>query len=1637
MKKPRFHKNLLIILLSLILLTVAAVAVSAVPEVIFSYSHTSRVISTVIADFDGDGSGDVAFAGGTDMRARVAGSDGVLFYTSDPASGNELLDVDRLEVNGDGFDDLLVLSDYALATFDVKSGSPFILYQISAPSAKFWRNVSYIVTDDVNGDLQPDIIVTRYREGQDIHRVDVINASLGSLLVVSGWADYYPTALASGDINSDGLDEIFVGVSAGKVSCLEYQTSSGTLVSRFNENVLSLRVPSHIRLSNDIDGNGFKELVIATGLTTPGITNGIEIRDTSEGARLDYLFPADCGPIVSFEVADLNNDGTLEAVAGTDAFVDSSGTTITNYAVRIFSVTDPIQQVAVSTTLTGPVFVRVSDFDGDGTLEVAAVHTNYINLYNFDGTSLVQEETTQILNQAVTTDIALSVGRLNRDSVPDLAAGEVDGTVQGITFYQTPPLPQQLWIENRETTADIEQGTADAVFEILKLRSDQDTTVTSIRFKYLGNLQSRYISDLRLFYDSDGDGVFSSLDTTLATSTVSTDYVVFNLTLPVRTTTETLFLVGNVQSEAPVGQKFSFALETTADVNSYPVPPAGSAFPLYSTRHRVVDITAPETYYEPTISSPDGQNGWYRSFISIYLYTDEPGIIYYRFNDDDFAVYNGPYTCPPGINTLQYYSVDLYGNRSPTQTVTIKYDVTAPEVPAGLQAQAENARTVRLVWRPSIDKQPGSGLAYYEIYRDGVKIGTVMAGTNTYSDLSVLPNHTYSYCVRAVDAAGNISAECEEVKVKTPPESISLPVVSVTSQADSNLITWTSISSTLVAGIDIYRSGVNSGSSDYVRLNTVSLPSTATFYEDLLSDAEKGGKYYYFLSFKDDSGNLLANTPPLTTTFISVSESVDSSGAVVASSDGAVSVDIPAGALSSPELISIQTTSTTVPADVTLLSDLYQCGPSGLSFARAATVTLSFTGAAAVSTDLVRVGVNDGTGWNLVVPQEINLTDSTVSVVINHFSVFGVFYLGTDIDIEPPAIEYARSASPSKLFLTFDEFIDTSSVAAAVFEVSETTVTTAYPFKDGKTVVIETVYIEPTTEHTVTVTGIRDLAGNLIVDDGVSNVATFTVASPPHGKYLDDTNKCSLCHSVHMARNQKLLVKKSATEVCYICHDTGGSGSKYAVQQDFENPAAASVHHSREGDTGVYCVDCHSPHRDPLGVPRLLKAKGPQATTQTTATTAESFCFACHGTDGTLPYYMQIKESSYTTGIHYAALPGPSSGSGVTCMHCHESHASLMPTLMRGGTEEEACIACHRSGGVSPESGQPISAPDVYTSLLNAPDATAGVPGFEPTRTVWFKHPTLEYTGRHTLMEMFDATLSAQSQSTTETRHAECEDCHNPHYAGKTIYRQAPAAPPSITGAAGVQVSYPYGTTEPVFTFIPYGSITFEYELCFRCHSSYAKAWYGQDLAMVMSPYNGSYHPVLAPGKNDTTAVANSLIGLSPTSQILCSDCHFSAVETDPRGPHGSSYPFILARNYLFEIKETTISDDYDRSQFELCYQCHSSLPFEDKTGLERTDTNFIFHGTHLRNLYNNPAGNTVDGGIRTPGAGKGNAICRECHYNQHGTTGPRLVEFAPNVLGPNGEVGGAQFSPRTEPGNGYCLLTCHGRVHDENNSLY
>jgi len=80
-------------------------------------------------------------------------------------------------------------------------------------------------------------------------------------------------------------------------------------------------------------------------------------------------------------------------------------------------------------------------------------------------------------------------------------------------------------------------------------------------------------------------------------------------------------------------------------------------------------------------------------------------------------------------------------------------DTQAPTIPGNLTAQNITDTSADLVWDPSMDNM---GVAQYLIFMDGTQVGTSV--TNTYHLDNLQPETTYEICVKAQDAAGNLSA---------------------------------------------------------------------------------------------------------------------------------------------------------------------------------------------------------------------------------------------------------------------------------------------------------------------------------------------------------------------------------------------------------------------------------------------------------------------------------------------------------------------------------------------------------------------------------------------------------------------------------------------------------------------------------------------------------------------------------------------------------------------------------------------------------------------------------------------------------------------------------------------------------------
>lgn len=119
------------------------------------------------------------------------------------------------------------------------------------------------------------------------------------------------------------------------------------------------------------------------------------------------------------------------------------------------------------------------------------------------------------------------------------------------------------------------------------------------------------------------------------------------------------------------------------------------------------------------------------------------------------------------INTHAYYD-------TPVTVRTL--EAVAPVWPEGSSLTASDISSfgATLVWTAATDN---TGVASYEIYNGNSRMATIPADTLSYDLFGILPDKTYTFTIKAVDAAGNIStAGNPTVTVTTPPITIT-PIV--------------------------------------------------------------------------------------------------------------------------------------------------------------------------------------------------------------------------------------------------------------------------------------------------------------------------------------------------------------------------------------------------------------------------------------------------------------------------------------------------------------------------------------------------------------------------------------------------------------------------------------------------------------------------------------------------------------------------------------------------------------------------------------------------------------------------------------------------------------------------------------------
>ncbi|HEX7706468.1 MAG TPA: cytochrome c3 family protein [Thermoanaerobaculia bacterium] len=408
------------------------------------------------------------------------------------------------------------------------------------------------------------------------------------------------------------------------------------------------------------------------------------------------------------------------------------------------------------------------------------------------------------------------------------------------------------------------------------------------------------------------------------------------------------------------------------------------------------------------------------------------------------------------------------------------------------------------------------------------------------------------------------------------------------------------------------------------------------------------------------------------------------------------------------------------------------------------------------------------------------------------------------------------------------------------------------------------------------------------------------------------------------------------------------------------------------------CAQCHENHGSRNGIPNagpfdVLLFRGNDA----------HLCYECHQSSGAEKVYhgSVIWSDSSHSRSPMAYWPGPvpaarkPSDAG-KCVNCHDPHGAddatgTIPSMLHL-REQTLCLGCHTG----------VQASDVKSDFSKP-----------------YRHP-IAFSQRHSAAEASIQDPAHFAGGATNQRHAECADCHNAHVATSDLW--PPAAPEASQrnfGVARVAVVNQAAGQLPTYVWRGAEDIAqpLEYELCFKCHSSWTTLPNGSpDLAQLTNPNNPSYHPIQAEGKNRNIDPMAFSDGWSWDRRVFCSDCHGSD-EDGRRGPHGSMHRSLLKRPY------PTASAPAPTTASDLCFSCHRHEVYADPTASTATQQASRF--------------NDASGRGHTYHVAAQNIACSTCHATHGSVSNPALIASG-------GATGIILYSQGG--GGGTCTTTCH-----------
>ncbi len=183
-------------------------------------------------------------------------------------------------------------------------------------------------------------------------------------------------------------------------------------------------------------------------------------------------------------------------------------------------------------------------------------------------------------------------------------------------------------------------------------------------------------------------------------------------------------------------------------------------------------------------------------------------------------------------------------------------DVQAPTVPANLNVAKINQSGCTLSWTASTDNV---AVAAYEVFKDGVSLGTTATTTLNITGLS--SSSTYVFTVKAKDASENISAASSPANVTTTAPDLAAPskpaaLISLNITFSAFTLSWTASTDNVgVALYEVFRGSSSCGTTTSTSLKIVGLTASTGYSMTVIA--------------KDAAGNISpASEPKIVTTSV-------------------------------------------------------------------------------------------------------------------------------------------------------------------------------------------------------------------------------------------------------------------------------------------------------------------------------------------------------------------------------------------------------------------------------------------------------------------------------------------------------------------------------------------------------------------------------------------------------------------------------------------------------------------------------------------------------------------------------------------------------------------------------------------------